>query len=185
MKQYPPESVIPEILERYEEEKRLVSVKEKARPYGWRHFLYAVPALAAALLIVFVVFFNRGTPPPDIRIKGEETIDFTKTQIIIYRKIAGEVELLKDGDQAASGDLLQIAYVPAGMIHGVILSLDGNGVVTLHYPENKDEPSILKKEKKVLLKSSYELDDAPEYERFFFITAMDGIEFGNRGLPGI
>lgn len=176
LKQHPPESIIPEILERYEEEKRLERVNKKTRPYGWRHFLYAVPALAAALLIVFVVFFNRGTPSPDMRIKGEETIDVTKTQIIIYRKIDGEVELLKDGDRAATGDLLQIAYVPAVMTYGVILSLDGNGVVTLHFPENRDEPAILKKEKKVPLDSSYELDNAPEYERFFFITAREAID---------
>ncbi len=176
LKQYQPESVIPEILERYEEEKRLEGIKVRIKPFGWRGILYAVPALAAALLIVFVVFLNRGTPPPDIRIKGEEAIDYTRTQILIYRKIANEVELLREGDQAKAGDLLQIAYVPAGMSQGVILSLDGNGVVTLHYPENKDEPCILKTEKKVLLRNSYELDDAPVYERFFFITAMDDID---------
>ena len=77
---------------------------------------------------------------------------------------------------ARAGDLLQIAYVPAGKTNGVIFSTDGSGTVTLHYPENQGASSFLKKEKKVLLTSSYELDDAPDFERFFFITAMEGID---------
>ena len=96
----------------------------------------------------------------------------TKTQIIIYRKKGDEAEVLKDGELAKAGDLLQIAYVPAGKTYGIIISIDGNGVVTLHYPENINSSTILKQEKTVLLSSAYELDDAPEFERFFFITAL-------------
>ncbi len=176
LKQYPSESMIPDILRRYEEGKRQERIRVRTKPFGWQRFLYAVPALAAALLIGFVVFFNRGTLPPDTRIKGEEEIDFTKAQIIIYRKIADEVSILKDGDQAAAGDLLQIAYVPGEKAFGVIFSIDGNRVVTLHFPERQTASTALKQEKKVLLWSSYELDEAPGFERFFYITAMEDID---------
>jgi len=176
LKQHPPETMLPEILRRYEENKRQARIKEKTRSVIVKRLLYTAPALVSALILIFVVLFNNGTTPDYTRIKGEESIDFTKTQIIIYRKSNNEIELLKNGDPAKAGDLLQIAYIPAGKTYGVILSIDGSGIVTLHHPESKSSSSVLKQEKKNLLPSSYELDNAPDFERFFFITAMEEIE---------
>lgn len=175
LKQYPPESLMPKILRLYEEEKHREKIKQRTRPITLKRLLYASPVLATALVILFVVFHNSGTISHDTRIKGTEEIDMTKPQIIMYKKNNDKVELVKSGDQARAGDLLQIAYVPAGKTYGVILSIDGNGVVTLHYPENKNDPAILSQEKKYLLGIAYELDDAPEFECFFFITAMEEI----------
>jgi hypothetical protein len=168
--------MLPEILRRYEENRRQAQIREKARPITLKRLLYAAPALVSALILLFVVFFNNGTTPDYTRIKGEELLDFTKTQIIIYRKSGNEIELLKNGDRAKAGDLLQLAYVPAGKTFGVIFSIDGSRIVTLHHPESKDDSSILKQEKKNLLSSSYELDNAPDFERFFFITATEEIK---------
>jgi hypothetical protein len=176
LQQHPPEIMIPEILERYEKNKLQAGIKEKTRPLTLRRLLYAGPVLATALVLLFIVFFQNGTTLNHARIKGEELIDFTKTQIIIYRKKNSEIDLLKNGYSARAGDLLQIAYVPAGKTNGVIFSTDGNGTVTLHFPEGKNGSTDLKQEKKVLLASSYELDDAPGFERFFFITAEKEID---------
>jgi hypothetical protein len=49
-------------------------------------------------------------------------------------------------------------------------------VVTLHYPESENKDPILDQNKKTLLPSSYELDDAPDFERFFFITSKSEID---------
>ena len=176
LQQHPPETMLPEILRRYEENRRRARTREKASAINVKRLLYAAPALVSALILLFVVLFNNETTLDYTRIKGEESLDYTKTQIIIYRKSSKEIELLQNGDQAEAGDLLQLAYVPAGKTFGVILSIDGNGIVTLHHPESKGESSILKQEKKTLLSSSYELDNAPDFERFFFITAMEEIE---------
>jgi hypothetical protein len=99
-------------------------------------------------------------------------IDMRKTQIIIYRKTKDEVHLIRSGDAARKGDLLQIAYVSAGQPFGVIFSLDGSGAVTLHYPAEDLSSTKLQPNEQILLKTSYELDDAPAYERFFFVTAQ-------------
>jgi len=173
--QYPSESMVPQILRRYEEETERKKAEKTARPFVLKRLIYVAPVLAAALIMLFVVFQNNGTVPADTRIKGLENIDMTKTQIIIYRKKGDEAEILKDGDLANAGDLMQIAYVPAGKTFGVIFSIDGNGVVTLHYPENINSSTILKQEKTVLLSTAYELDDAPGFERFFFVTATTEI----------
>ena len=176
LKQHPSEIMIPEILRRYEENMRQARIKEKTRPIILKRLLYAGPVLATALVLLFIVFFRNGTTTSNTRIKGEQSIDFTKTQIILYRKKNSEIELLKNKNQAHAGDLLQVAYIPAGKTNGVIFSTDGSGIVTLHFPADKSAPSHLKKEKKILLSSSYELDDAPDFERFFFITAMKEID---------
>lgn len=176
LKQHPSEIMIPEILKRYEENKRQAGVREKSGPIGLKRLLYAGPVLAASLILLFIVLLRDGAAPGYTRIKGEESIDFTKTQIIIYRKNNDKIDLLNNGNPARAGDLLQIAYVPAGKTNGVILSTDGSGTVTLHFPENKHSSTNLTQEKKVLLTSSYELDDAPDFERFFFITAMEEID---------
>lgn len=172
LNQYPPDSVIPKILSRYKEESSKEENIKRIRSTFFKRLLYASPVLASALVLLFIILHR---PAEDTRIKGIQTVDITKPQIIICRKITDEVEVLKSGDRSKVGDLLQIAYVPAGKIYGVIFSIDGNGTVTLHYPEDNNKSSLLEQKQKVFLGSSYELDDAPKFERFFFITAMSEI----------
>ena len=95
------------------------------------------------MVVIFIVFQNRGGRTAleieglhGTRIKGTEKIDVSKPHILVHRKVNDTVELLESGDEAKAGDLLQIAYVSAGADYGVILSIDGRGVVTLHYPES-------------------------------------------------
>jgi hypothetical protein len=60
----------------------------------------------------------------------------------------------------------------------LIASIDGAGVVTLHYPANADAPALATAlaQKPTSLPQAYVLDDAPQFERFFFITSEDPIE---------
>jgi hypothetical protein len=179
LKQYPSEALVPHIKARLETEQG----GRIAQPILFKRLLYAMPVFAAALVVVFIVFRNPGGhPTQDIqgfqgtRIKGSETIDVSKSHILVHRKISDDVELLESGDTASAGDLLQIAYVSVGDAYGVILSIDGRGMVTLHYPESVDEKPILDQDQRTLLPASYELDDAPDFERFFFITSRSVID---------
>jgi hypothetical protein len=179
LKQYQPNAVVPQIKAQVE-----TGREEKVRrPVLLKRLLYVSPVFAAALVILFIVFQNPGDrTTQDIqglqgtRIKGTETIDVSKPHILVHRKANDTVELLENGDKASAGDLLQIAYVSVGAPYGVILSIDGRGVVTLHYPESEDKEPILDQNKKTPLPSSYELDDAPNFERFFFITSKSKID---------
>lgn len=64
-----------------------------------------------------------------------------------------------------------MSYVAAGRAHGVIVSIDGRGQVTLHFPADAGAPTALESGRAVPLSHSYELDDAPLFERFMFVTA--------------
>ncbi len=66
----------------------------------------------------------------------------------------------------------------------MIFSVDGNGTVTVHYPYSGNESANLVMNEKTSLKSSFILDTAPKYEKFYFVTSyqkfdISGLYSGN------
>jgi hypothetical protein len=82
---------------------------------------------------------------------------------------------LTTGDLVAEGDVLGFRYHGAGAPHGVLFSVDGSGVVTLHFPPDAFASTLLGSGR-VTLDLAYELDDAPGFERFFFVTGASAID---------
>jgi hypothetical protein len=186
---YPPEMMVNRIMERFKTEK----IKQEKNPAKtiplWRKRLMIVsPVLAAVIFLIIIispfqssiVTDNQSSPFPmeeeKIYIKGEKKLDMTKPNLLVYRKIGGEAEMLEQGSSAKAGDLLQLAYTVPSKAHGVILSIDGRGMVTLHFPEKNNDSTRLEIKKKTFLNCSYELDDAPDFERFIFITSTRAID---------
>ncbi|AHC13679.1 hypothetical protein [Salinispira pacifica] len=140
-------------------------------------------ALAAALPVVLVlglVFrfalpMDQADPAGDgIRTKGLEP------RIFIYRDLGdGDAELLEDGDRSFQGDNLQISYLATGKNYGAIISVDSRDVITLHYPENSDILPRLQPYDEVYLPYGYRLDDAPQFERFFFVSSEEAFDVGD------
>jgi hypothetical protein len=94
------------------------------------------------------------------------------SRLLVYRHEAGGDRVLSDGAHAAGGDLVQLAYRERRGGFGTLLSIDGGGTVTLHWPERADGGAApLRNDAEARLPSSYQLDDAPGFERFFFVTA--------------
>jgi hypothetical protein len=102
-----------------------------------------------------------------VRIKG------LVPHLLLHRKRGGHIEELHDGDVAHAGDLVQVSYVAAGNRNGVVLSLDGRGLVTLHHPARSDARATLVARGQHALDHAYELDDAQAYERFVLVTSGD------------
>ncbi len=124
-------------------------------------------ALGAALIAVTIA---KPWSSPDAPIRGD-AIKGLEPSLTIYRRTPNGSETLADGAPAHGGDLLRIGYVSAGQRYGVILSIDGRGVVTLHLPSTGGVAASLRAGELVLLDQAYELDDAPAWERFYFVTA--------------
>jgi hypothetical protein len=80
-------------------------------------------------------------------------------------------ERIAPGAPARAGDLVQLGYVAAGRRFGVIVSLDGRGGVTRHWPLDGARAAALTMGREVLLPDSFRLDEAPHFERFIFITS--------------
>jgi hypothetical protein len=106
----------------------------------------------------------------DTRAKGA-------TRLLLHRKLGDRVERLDArNDRVRAGDRIQISYAAGEARHGLILSIDGAGQVTLHYPASTASSTALVRAGIASLGHSYELDDAPGYERFLFLTSAGPID---------
>ncbi|MEZ5319419.1 MAG: hypothetical protein R2752_18610 [Vicinamibacterales bacterium] len=106
-----------------------------------------------------------GAGDATVRVKGDAAA------LLVYRQVGASSELLTDGDAARAGDVVRVAYRAATPRFGVIVSIDGRGVVTRHLPVTGSTAVPLAPGDATPLASAYELDDAPRYERFFLITS--------------
>lgn len=173
LEQYPADKMVPGLVARQRAES--YNRKQYKQKTKLKRFLFLSPVLAAALAMIFILLPFEGekinTNSVDItRIKGGPG----DTALLIYRKTSLNAERLNNGDRAEAGDLLQVAYRPGKAKHGIIISIDGSGVVTLHFPYNRSSRTVLEKKKiEVFLRNAYELDNAPGFERFFFITSRE------------
>jgi hypothetical protein len=151
------------------------AVKARAHAKRSRTWLAALPlVLAGAAAIGLVARPGRhGTAPrPEGDVVFENTEIKGASELRVYRHSAAGDERLTDGARAATGDLLQLAYRAPSDGFGALLSIDGRGHVTVHWPEAAaDAPARLSAKGEVRLPSAYELDDAPAFERFIFVSS--------------
>ncbi len=99
------------------------------------------------------------------RAKGDE-------RLLIQVQRDNHATEIEPDDEVAAGDLLQLSYLAAGRRFGTIISIDGRGTVTQHLPESGSSAAGLIAHGRTALPSSYELDDAPAFERFYFVTSQ-------------
>jgi hypothetical protein len=130
-----------------------------------------VVAGAAAFALVARPAPGRPSAGAGAEVALEETTIKGPAAVGVYRHGAGGDERLGDGARAARGDLLQLTYRAGDDRFGALLSIDGRGHVTLHWPEGADAAGRLDGKGEVRLPSAYELDDAPAFERFILVTA--------------
>jgi hypothetical protein len=150
-----------------------VAREERARSRSWTAGLAAAVALVALLLwLPHERVMPRDEPGAEERIKG------MTPELFVYRRTASGVEGLKRGARVRPRDTLQLAYIAAGYKHGVILSVDGAGAVTLHSPRQQAGGDVLAPSGRHMLEHAYELDAAPDFERFFFVTSQRPIDVG-------
>ena len=138
-----------------------------------RAIAWAIPSVVVVAIVVIAVVAVTDAPirrPPDDRIKG--TGENGGPALALYRRTPDGSERLADGAVARAGDLIRVGYRAAGRRYGAIVSIDGRGSVTVHLPSAGDRAAALENDATVLLDHAYELDDAPQWERFYFIAGQ-------------
>jgi hypothetical protein len=145
-----------------------------------------LPTLAAATAATIVALRPDGeAPAPGLHGLGDMSEEASSdgvrikglaAHLLLHRQVGDAAEPLRAPARAGAGDVLQVSYVAAGAKYGVIASLDGAGVVTLHYPAEASGSTALQPGGVVRLDQAYELDAAPGFERFVFVTASAPID---------
>ncbi len=153
--------------------RKFAVIKQKNR---WRAYLSACAALIMAATAMMTVFFDKNAVETNLansvvinedgtRIKG------LKAGLEIWRKTGKSTEKLANNSYVNAGDLLQVRYIAEKKCYGVILSVDGNGILTIHLSGRNGKAAELEAGKVVSLENAYELDNAPKYETFYLITS--------------
>jgi hypothetical protein len=147
--------------------RRRAAERRTARPRPRRMLFVLVPMAAAAMAVVALRLPGPATRvgDDDVRLKG------SSPHLAIHKQgTGGEPEALARGARVRAGEVLQLSIVSAGRPYGVIVSVDGRGVVTRHGPGDGALAAKLPAQGTVPLDHSYRLDDAPGFERFFLVT---------------
>lgn len=92
-------------------------------------------------------------------------------QLFIYKKENKGASILRSFSKINNGDIIQLSYLASGQTFGAIISIDGNGTITRHFPDDGNMASSLTAGGEIPLPFSYQLDNAPTYERFLLITS--------------
>lgn len=154
------------------------------RARRWWEALLAglAPALVAAMALL-----SLKAPTEGVRAKGEADLDFFVLQ-------DGEVRPGLDGEELRAGDRVQFTYRAGGAESLVLAGVDGEGAVSLYYPERGDRPVPVEPYGRRVLEGSLVLDDAAGPEVFVAVfgaahvdEALELVEdtYDEEGWPGL
>jgi hypothetical protein len=102
-------------------------------------------------------------------------------QLLAFLQVGSEIKPVHTGDTVCGGQFLQLHYLTTEPGYGMVISIDGSGNRVQHLPTGSSDanPSqvgntqaaALQLGSVIPLPHSYELDQAPHFERFFFFMA--------------
>lgn len=124
--------------------------------------------LAIALLVVHARTPRPGGETEITRVKGA-------ARLLAFRQGDRGVEKLEPDAVVKPNDTIQLRYNAGGARYGMIASVDGNAVVTLHFPATEAGSTEMAHDT-TTLPDAYTLDDAPKFERFFILTSDQPID---------
>jgi hypothetical protein len=157
-------------------EARIAAERRRRAARRRRVALLSLATSAAAVVVVVGLGAQRGAvvePPRPVVVQGDGTRAKGAPRLMAFRQSGERVERLEQDAVVRAGDLIQLRYNAGGHGYGMIASLDGAGVVTLHFPLREDAPpeATAVARQTTALPNAWALDDAPSFERFFFVTA--------------
>lgn len=155
-------------------EKKLLNKNKKAIPFPSYKNIGLVAAacitivLALGLLQTFPLTDNLGK---NGILASSERAKGSGARLFAYKKEVKGATVLRSFSKVSSGDIIQLSYLSTGQEYGAIFSIDGNGIITRHFPDDANMADTLKTGGEIPLAFAYKLDDAPSYERFILITS--------------
>jgi len=104
-----------------------------------------------------------------LRIKG------LSARMEVWKKTGDSAVQMENLGEAREGDEIQLRYAVAEKCFGLLFSMDGNGTITMHMG-HENRAVALEPGKMTTLPFAYKLDNAPKFEKFFFLTSKSEFE---------
>ena len=110
-----------------------------------------------------------GAGDDGLRIKG------LAARMEVWKKTGDSAVQMENLGEAREGDEIQLRYAVAEKCFGLLFSMDGNGTITMHMGQ-ENRAVELEPGKMTTLPFAYKLDNAPKFEKFFFLTSKSEFE---------
>ena len=145
-------------------------------------WLKVAAALVIALGIFSVVVLNRDVATYDNHSASMEVamadvdngtrIKGMQATLEVWKKTGDSAVQMVNLGNAYEGDEIQLRYRVPQKCFGMLISMDGNGTITMHMGEG-DKAIELEPGKMTTLPFAYKLDNAPKFEKFFLLTSQN------------
>lgn len=157
--------------------------------------LKVAAALVVALGVLSAVFFDRdvvvaGTANPSMEVALADSPDDgvrikgMSAGLEVWKKTLDSAVQMSNLDEATEGDEIQLRYRVAQKCYGMLISMDGNGTITMHMGDGHSAVA-LEPGKMTTLPFAYKLDNAPKFEKFFLLTSAESFEFNGLEIDEI
>lgn len=145
-------------------EQAVAEVLARPRSNWWPVLVVGVPLAALALLLARVP--DLATPPgPD---REQTTTKGLSARLRVAQYTPRGVERVSTDEVLFEGDEIQVLTVSGDATHGVVVSIDGRGHVTRHFPREGGDTALPQGQHP--LGEAFQLDDAPLFERFVLVS---------------
>ena len=145
-------------------------------------WLKVAAALVIALGVFSMVILNRDVSTYDSNATSMEVamadvdngtrIKGMQASLEVWKKTGDSAVQMANLGNAYEGDEIQLRYRVPQKCFGMLISMDGNGTVTMHMGEGNSAIE-LEPGKMTTLPFAYKLDNAPKFEKFFLLTSQN------------
>ena len=180
-------------------------ISGKGMPAGFRLVKFAAAA-ALVLAVVSVALFSQREIGPDAGTQvaggaqvmdvamvaaseipggaGDTRIKGLDARMEVWKKTGNSAVQMPNLGEAREGDEIQLRYAVPEKCFGMLFSMDGNGTLTMHMAEG-NKAIALEPGKMTTLPFAYKLDNAPKFEKFFFVTSREAFELDANDVDAI
>lgn len=184
-----------EILAQYPSDRLVDVIRSKVESRPHKHSMPKWPlVMAATLLCVAIPFVSspkeliqsllgEDASPVEIQKINEDgtRIKGMGPRLEVWLKKDPQAEQLTEMSNVKAGDEIQLRYSVPTLCYALLVSLDGRDVVTVHLSKG-DSALPIEPGKMNTLPFAYKLDDAPHFEKFFFLVSSHPFNIKDKKL---
>ena len=151
--------------------------------------------VAAALVIMVGIFaivasnrnvvtYERGNASMEVAMAETDNstrIKGMQASLEVWKKTGDSAVQMVNLGEAREGDEIQLRYRVPQKCFGMLISMDGNGTITMHMGEGNKSVE-LEPGKMTTLPFAYKLDNAPKFEKFFLLTSQNSFEIDGNDI---